>query len=142
MLKYLHIIMVYIVEISVNIFKHNNVIALRKMLEQIAKKCKLYSTYHKIENNELYKRTHYFMTMKFENDKHAILKIVRFIKSISCINIELVYNDDTKTLLYGSKYYLTFITNTPGTIQYNNGKLRRSYSENDLDILKQFYIKI
>ena len=53
MLKYLHIIMVYIVEISVNIFKHNNVIALRKMLEQIAKKCKLYSTYHKIENNEL-----------------------------------------------------------------------------------------
>jgi hypothetical protein len=133
--------MVYIVEISVNIFKHNNVIALRKMLEQIAKKCKLYSTYHKIENNELYKRTHYFMTMEFESENPHILKFVKLIKSIGGINIELLYNDVTKTLVYGTKYYLNFITNTPGTIQYNNDKPRRSFSENDLDILKQFYIK-
>ena len=58
------------------------------------------------------------------------------------INIELLYNDNTKTLLYGTKYYLNFITNTPGTIQYNTAKIRRSYSENDVAILKKFYIKI
>ena len=132
----------YIIEISVNTCKHNNVTTLRKILEQIAKNCKLYSTYHKIENNELYKRTHYFMTMEFESDKPNILKFIKLIKSIGGINIELLYNDITNTLLYGTKYYLNFITNTPGTIQYNNIKLRRSFSENDLDILKKFYIKI
>ena len=132
----------YIVEISVNTCKHNNVTALSKLLEKIANNCELYSTFHKIENNELYKRTHYFMTMEFESDKHTILTFVRIIKRIGGVNIELVYNDDTKTLLYGTKYYLNFITNTPGTIQYNRAKLRKSFSENDFDILKQFYIKI
>jgi hypothetical protein len=132
----------YIVEISVNTYKHNNVTTLRKMLEKIAKNCKLYSTFHKIENNELYKRTHYFITMEFEIGKLNILTFIKLIKSMGGVNIELVYNDFTKTLLYGSKYYLNFITNTPGTIQYNRDKLRRSYSENDLDILKKFYIKI
>jgi len=132
----------YIVEISVNTRKHNNVTSLKKMLEQIANNCKLYSTYHKIENNELYKRTHYFMTMEFESNKPNILQFIKLIKSIGGINIELLYNDFTKSLLYGTKYYLKFITYTPGTIQYNNAKLRRSYSENDLDILKKFYIKI
>jgi hypothetical protein len=132
----------YIVEISVNTCKHNNVTTLRKLLEKIADNCKLYSSYHKIENNELYKRTHYFMTMEFESDKSNLLKFVKLIKSICGINIEFLYNELTKTLLYGSKYYLNFITNTPGTIQYNQSKLRRSYSENDLDILKKFYIKI
>ena len=132
----------YIVEISVNTCKHNNVTTLRKILEQFAKNCKLYSTYHQIENNELYKRTHYFMTMEFESEQANILKFVKLIKSIDGINIELLYNNITKTLLYGTKYYLNFITNTPGTIQYNNGKLRRNYTENDLDILKKFYIKI
>ena len=136
----------YIVEISVNTCKHNNVTTLRKLLEKIAKNCKLYSTYHKIENNELYKRTHYFMTMEFESEKPNILKFVRLMKSVGKsmrgVHIELIYNDDTKTLLYGTKYYLNFITNTPGTIQCNNTKLRKSYSENDLDVLKKFYIKI
>ena len=132
----------YIVEISVNTLKHNNVTTLRKLLEKIAHNCKLYSTYHKIENNELYKRTHYFMTMEFESDRQTILIFFRIIKIIDGINIELVYNDDTKTLLYGTKYYLNFITNTPGTIQYNKDKLRRRFSENDLAILKNFYIKI
>jgi hypothetical protein len=132
----------YIVEISVNTHKHNNVTAMRKMLEKIANNCKLYSTFHKIENNELYKRTHYFITMEFESGKSNILKFIKLIKSMGGVNIELVYNDFTKTLLYGSKYYLNFITNTPGTIQYNNAKLRRSFSENDLDVLKKFYIKI
>lgn len=135
----------YIVEISVNTCKHNNVTTLRKLLEKIANNCKLYSTYHKIdkiENNELYKRTHYFITMEFESDRQTILIFFRLIKIIDGINIELVYNDDTKTLLYGTKYYLNFITNTPGTIQYNKDKLRRRFSENDLAILKKFYIKI
>ena len=132
----------YIVEISVNTCKHNNVTTLRKLLEKIANACKLYSTYHKIENNELYKRTHYFMTMEFESDRQPILIFFRIIKIIDGINIELVYNDDTKTLLYGTKYYLNFITNTPGTIQYNKDKLRRCFTENDLAILKNFYIKI
>ena len=132
----------YIVEISVNTCKHNNVTTLRKMLEKIANNCKLYSTYHKIENNELYKRTHYFMAMEFESENHHILKFIKLIKSISGVNIELLYNDVTKTLVYGTKYYLNFITNTPGTIQYNKDKLQRRHSENDLDILKNFYIKI
>ena len=132
----------YIVEISVNTRKHNNITLMRKILEQIAKNCKLYSTYHKIENNELYKRTHYFMTMEFESEKPNILKFIKLIKSIGGINIELLYNDIAKTLVYATKYYLNFITNTPGTIQYNNTKLRRSFSENDLDILKKFYTKI
>ena len=132
----------YIVEISVNTCKHNNVTTLRKMLEKIANNCKLYSTYHKIENNELYKRTHYFITMEFESEKPNIFKFVKLIKSMGGINIELLYNDNTKTLLYGTKYYLNFITNTPGTIQYNTAKIRRSYSENDVAILKKFYIKI
>ena len=132
----------YIVEISVNIRKHTNVTILNQTIEQIAENCKLDSAYHQIENNELYKRTHYFITMRFESDKPNILQFVKLIKSIYGMNIELLYNDSTKTLLYGSKYYLTFITNTPGTIQYNAGKLRRSYSENKLDVLKKFYIKL
>lgn len=132
----------YIVEMSVNTRKHKNTPILKKTIEQIAENCKLYSTYHQIENNELYKRTHYFMTMRFESIKPNILKFVKLIKSIRGINIELLYNDSTKALLYGSTYYLTFITNTPGTIQYNPGKLRRSFSENDLSILKKFYIKL
>ena len=132
----------YIVEISVNTCKHNNVTSLGKLLEKIANNCKLYSTYHKIENNELYKRTHYFITMEFESENPHILKFVKLIKSIGGINIEFLYNDITKTLVYGTKYYLNFITNTPGTIEYNNTKLRKSFSENDLDILKKFYIKL
>ena len=132
----------YIVELSVNIRKHKSVNILKKTIEQIAENCKLCSTYHQIENNELYKRTHYFMTMRIESDKPHILKFVKLIKSISGINIELIYNDSTKTLLYGSKYYVTFITNTPGTVLCNTGKLRKSFSENKLDVLKKFYIKL
>ena len=79
----------YIVEISVNTCKHNNVTALSKLLEKIANNCELYSTFHKIENNELYKRTHYFMTMEFESDKSNLLKFVKLIKSICGINILL-----------------------------------------------------
>ena len=132
----------YIVELSVNTCIHKNTTILNKTIEQIAENCKLYSTYHQIENNELYKRTHYIMTMRVDSVKINILKFVKLIKSICGINIELLYIDSYKTLLYGSKYYLTFITNTPGTIQYNTGILRRSYSENKLDILKKFYIKL
>lgn len=132
----------YIVELSVNIRKHNNVNILNKTIEQIAENCTLYSTYHQIENNELYKRTHFFMTMRFESDKPNLVKFVKLIKSIRGMNIEFLYNDSTKTLLYGSKYFLTFITNTPGTIQYNTGKLRKSFSENKLDVLQKFYVKM
>jgi len=132
----------YIIEISINTSKHKSVSILKKTIEKIAENCKLYSTYHQIENNELYKRTHYFMTMRFDSVKLNILKFVKLIKSIRGINIELLYNDFTQKLLYGSKYFLKFITNTPGTLQYNNGKPRRSFSENDLYILNNFYIKL
>jgi len=132
----------YIVEISVNTCKHKSLNIVKKTIKQIAENCKFYSTYHQIENNELYKRTHYFISIQFDSNKPNILKFVKLIKSICGINIELIYNDFTKTLLYGSKYYVTFITNTPGTLQYNTGKPRRSYSENDLDILNKFYIKL
>ena len=132
----------YIIEISINTSKHKSVSILKKTIEKIAENCKLYSTYHQIENNELYKRTHYFMTMRFDSVKLNILKFVKLIKSIRGINIELLYNDFTQKLLYGTKYFLKFITNTPGTLQYNNGKPRRSFSENDLYILNNFYIKL
>jgi len=132
----------YILEISVNTRKHKSVNILKKSIEQIAKHCKLYSNYHQIENNELYKRTHYFVSMCFESTKPNILQFIKLIKNIRGIRIELIYNECSKTLLYGSIYYLKFITNTPGTILYNTGKLRRSYSESELDILKSFYINL
>lgn len=132
--------MCYNVELSVNILKHNDMYKLTELINHYVENQKCLNCYedYEFENNLHYKRTNKVVTINFENDDNFnITKFIKNIKNIHGIHVESIYNDNSNSLLYASKYYLDFMVDKHIANSYRSNRRTRSYSEDDIKILKE-----
>ena len=99
----------YSIEVSFNISQTSNVSEIQKEIKILANYCgcSLFYEDYEFESNMPYPRKHCVITVSFDNSN--ICNLLFFIKNIlskKYMYIETIYDDNTKQLLYASKYYI------------------------------------
>jgi hypothetical protein len=130
----------YNIEISFNTLKHNisetHQLIIDKALEN---GCNYYSHNFEFENNLRYNRNHCIIVLTFQNydnDIDYIVKFLKIIRNIKGIYVESIYDNDSNNMLFASKFYLTQMMDKHIAKMYKLNKRERSYSEDDVAIMK------
>ena len=129
----------YNIEVSFNLFKNNNVSELEKQVVSIAEDyhCDSHYKCYEMEKHLHSQRNHVVMNILFDEFKiFLFIHFLRDIKKIKGLFIESIYDDNINELLYASQYYLT-IMDKNCAYNYKLNKRKRSYSEDDIMILKE-----
>ena len=129
----------YNIEVSFNILKNSSVSELQAIVRNLAEECGCESFYedYEYETNTQFKRNHCIMIVNFQ-DKSSIylLHFLRFIRSKEGLFLESIYDEDTRTILYASQYYVTQKINKSNAKVFKREKRERSYSDDENMILK------
>ena len=129
----------YNIEVSFNILKNSSVTELQAIVRNLAEECGCESFYedYEYETNTQFKRNHCIMIVNFQ-DKNSInlLHFLRFIRSKEGLFLESIYDEDTRTILYASQYYVTQKMNKSNAKVFKREKRERSYSDDENMILK------
>jgi len=129
----------YNIEVSFNILKNRNVTELEDAIISMAKDCDCSFHYSNCEmgKNQAIQRNHMVITLVFDQSKlKAILQFIKDMKRTKGIYIESIFNEETNGMIYASQYYLTLMDKHLSKT-YQSNKRERSYSEEDISILKE-----
>jgi hypothetical protein len=135
--------MSYTVEISFDLNRHN-INSLKNYVQQLANNFGCISIYDDYEFESSYKlqRTHCVTSIDFEvlDEKSSQFYLfLKQIKKISGVNIECIYDNNLKKIIYASKFYVTYLSNIPYCKKNKSVKKTRSFSETDVDLFKDFF---
>ena len=138
--------MVYLIEISFTTKGNSEISSLISRIEELCIVYTCMDNYHITEpRNEKYPNEHFYIfscRFDIENKTNNISEINNFIKEIKRnkkLNVDIITNEDIKCdLLYVSPYYLKNIMCSDARKKYIETQRRRSHSETDYMILRQF----
>jgi len=128
----------YSIEVSFNVLKHSNVTKIKDELQNLATNCgcKMFYEDYEFENNIQFQRNHCVFTVSF--DTINICYLIVFLKNVRSkkyLYIENIYDDNSRQILYASKYYITQKMDKGYSRLYKEERRKRSYSEDDTMIL-------
>ena len=129
----------YKIEVSFNVLKNSSVTELQAMVKSHAEDCDCDSFYedYEYDTNTQFKRNHCLMTVSFDEKKILdLLQFLRFIRRKEGLFLELIYDEDSRTILYASQYYVTQKMNKFHAKIFKTERRARSYSDDESMILK------
>lgn len=124
----------YTIELSFNIANYSNKSKYAEIVSVLSEKYNFES--HETYEFEAYNKcikSHYQITIYFNNNSLSVIKFIKHAKNISGLKIECVFNETHNKLIYASKFYKLYIGNKE-TLKYFKP---RAYSLNDADIIKE-----
>jgi hypothetical protein len=125
----------YNIEVSYNILKTGNI---QESIYDYATECGceyLYEDYE-FENKTQFQRRHCIITAKFSQiNMSDMLKFLKFVKKTDGLYLESIFDDDSNSILYASKYYITQQMDKGAAKNFVIQKRKRSYSEDETIIL-------
>ena len=125
----------YSIEVSFNVLKHSKVTEIKDEIQNLATKCgcKMFYEDYEFENNF---QKQCVITVCFDNDNICYLIVfLKNIRSKKYIYIESIYDDNSRQIVYASKYYITQKMDKGYSRLYKEERRKRSYSEDDTMIL-------
>ena len=129
----------YLMELSVNLCKTQNISHVKTELYKKAEECKVldyYSMYEFVGENRQIHRNHCILTFTFRDHKELIVAFIKFVKKISYVNIESFGYDNTIfKLMYASKKYLNMMDKN-SVKEYLEARRNKTLFEQDSIILK------
>jgi len=128
----------YNIEVSFNILRNSSVTQLQAMVKNYAEYCCCESFYedYEYETKSQFKRNHCIITIVFGENLNYLLDFLRFIRSIEGLFLESIYDEESRTLLYASHYYVTQKMNKLNAKTFKRERRERSYSDDENMILK------
>jgi hypothetical protein len=128
----------YNIEVSFDILKNSSVTELQVTVKNFAEECGCDSFYedYEYETHSQFKRNHCLMTVNFtQKNVVYLLNFLRDIRNKEGIFLELIYDEDSRTILYASQYYITQKMNKACSKKFKQEKRERSYSDDENMIL-------
>lgn len=125
----------YSIEVSFNVLKHGNVTEIKDEIQNLATKCGCKTFYddYEFENNQ---NKQCIITVNFDNGNICYMIVfLKNIRSKKYIYVENIYDDNSRQILYASKYYITQKMDKGYSRLYKEERRKRSYSEDDIMIL-------
>ena len=125
----------YNIEVSFNVLKTGSVTELQQNVKNYAEECGCDNFYedYEFENNF---HNQCVITVGFDNENICYLIVfLKNIRSKKYIYIENIYDDNSRQILYASKYYITQKMDKGYSRLYKEERRKRSYSEDDTMIL-------
>ena len=122
----------YNIEVSFNLYKHANITEMKNSVINVGIYCdcdKFYEDYD-FELN-LY-NANVVITFLF-SDIYYLIQFIKYVKNITGTYIESIYNENTNTILYASRFYQTKKMEKYQQKQYYQKK--RSYSQDEIQLL-------
>jgi len=129
----------YNIEISFNILKNGSVTKLLDYVRDNAEECLCEDFYqdYEFQNKAQFQRSHCLMNINFsQSNLNNMLKFLNNIRNTNGLYIELIYDENTNSILYASQYFLTQKMDKFNAKQFKQERRKRSYSEDENMILK------
>ena len=129
----------YNIEISFNILKNGSVTKLLDYVRDNAEECLCEDFYqdYEFQNKAQFQRSHCLMNINFsQSNLNNMLKFLNNIRNTNGLYIELIYDENTNSILYASQYFLTQKMDKFNAKQFIQERRKRSYSEDENMILK------
>lgn len=128
----------YNIEVSFNVLKQNIHDTQELIINTAVENgCNSYYNDFEFENNIRYNRNHCVFTIIFQDyNIDKVIKFLKIMKNIKGLYVETIYDNDTNNILFASKLYLTQMMDKHIAKLYKSNKRERSYSEDDMLILK------
>ena len=128
----------YNIEVSFNVLKNGSVTKLLEDVKNCAENCLCEDFYedYEFENKVQFQRRHCLMTIWFSHSK--VNNMIEFLNSIKRNNglfVELIYDEDNKSILYASQYFITQKMDKYIAKNFKIERRERSYSEDENMIL-------
>ena len=131
--------MVYNIEVSFNILKNGRVIQLLNKVRDLAEDCFCEDFYedYEFENKSQFQRRHCIMSVIFSHSKlNNMIEFLNNMKRNEGLHVELIYDDENKSILYASQYFLTQKMDKYAAKEFKTEKRKRSYSDDESMILQ------
>lgn len=129
----------YNIEVSFNIFKNGSVTKLIDYVRDNAEECLCEDFYqdYEFQNKAQFQRRHCLMSINFsQSNLNNMLKFLNNIRNTNGLYIELIYDENTNSILYASQYFLTQKMDKFNAKKFKQERRKRSYSEDENMILK------
>lgn len=131
----------YNIEISFNVLKNSSIF---KLIEEIRSNaiengCENFYEDFEFENKTQFQRRHSLIIITFpQQNINKMINFLRLIKKNKKLFVELIYNEDNHTILYASQYFITQKMDPFSAKNFKSEKRKRSYSEDETNILDIF----
>lgn len=128
----------YNIELSFNILKIGSVTKLLEQLKEYAEECFCEDFYedYEFENKLQFQRRQCLISVRFSEEKiNTMIKFINMIKKYNSLYIELIYNEDSNSILYASQYFVTQKMDKYIAEEFKLQKRKRSYSDDENMIL-------
>ena len=133
----------YNIEISFNVLKNTSVTEILESVKNLAERhcCNYCYEDYDFEYKTQYIRSHGIIFLGFSHPNiYFLIGFLRNIQRSRELYIEVIYDEDTSSILYASQYYITQKMDKNLAKNFKKNKRERSYSEDDnmiLDVVKK-----
>lgn len=129
----------YNIEVSFNVLKNGSVTNLVEEVRKCAMDCFCENFYedYEFENKTHFQRRHCLMSVNFsELNLNYMIDFLNNIRSNNGLYIEVIYDEDSNSILYASRYFITQKMDKYAAKNFKKNKRERSYSDDENMILK------
>ena len=130
--------MAYIIELSFNIYKINNVTEIKEMVKSYAEKygCHYFYEDYEYEMNTQFIRNHCILTINFQKTNILnLIEFLKFIKNKNYLYLEAIYNENSSQIIYASQFYRTKKMNKNIGKIYKKDKEKKGNNSIDEDLI-------
>ena len=128
----------YNIEVSFNVLKNGSVTKLLQEVKEYAEECFCEDFYedYEFENKVQFQRRHCLISVRFPEEKlNNMIEFLNIMRKNNGIYIELIYNEDSHSILYASQYFITQKMDKYAAKDFKIQKRKRSYSDDENMIL-------
>jgi len=129
----------YNIEVSFNVLKNGSVTKLLEEVKECAEECFCEDFYedYEFENKRQFQRRHCLISIRFPQEKlNNMIEFLNRIKKNIGIYVELIYDENSHSILYASQYFITQKMDKYVAKDFKRQKRNRSYSDDENMILK------
>lgn len=129
----------YNIEVSFNVLKNGSVTKLLEEVKECAEECFCEDFYedYEFENKRQFQRRHCLISVRFPQEKlNNMIEFLNRIKKNIGIYVELIYDENSNSILYASQYFITQKMDKYVAKDFKRQKRNRSYSDDENMILK------
>lgn len=129
----------YNIEVSFNILKNGSVTKLLEEVKECAEECFCEDFYEDYEfvNKSQFQRSRCLISIRFPQEKlNNMIEFLNRIKKNIGICVELIYHENSHSILYASQYFITQKMDKYVAKDFKTQKRNRSYSDDENMILK------
>lgn len=132
----------YDIELSIhNLNSNNSELEHIKVLSENCN-CIYFKENIEYDNNVKIKRIYKLVSIQFDDtDFSKVIYFIHQIKKVKGVKLETIFNNDSNSLIFGSKYYITQLLDKKAVSDFEYRRQTRSYSETDALLLKEILNK-